>query len=369
MKVCIIGGGNIGTAMAAIIAERGHEVIIKTGKPERWSKNIIYTDSETGDCFSADLNLITDKAEDAASADVIFITVPSFSLKNVIEEIKPYIKPETAIGIIPGTGGVEFILHPLIKEGFTIFGFDRVPCISRVTEYGKKVSASKKKSVRLAAFNCPDKKVLCNKMFDLLGVECLELENYLTVTFTPSNPILHTTRLYAMYQGAAPSYSWPENIPFYESWDNLSSEMLIKCDNELQGLCKKIDGLDLTGVIPLTIHYESPTVEAMTNKISHIPAFKGISSPMLQQDGKYVLDLNSRYFTEDFPYGLCIIKGFAEIFDYAVPNIDKVLKWYQDISGKVYETETGFDGPDLKNTAVPQLYGIKTPEDVYSLYK
>lgn len=369
MKVSIIGGGNIGTAMAAIIAQRGHDVIIKTGKPERWSKTIVYTDSENGETFSAQLSLITDKAKEAAEADVIFITVPSFSLKSIADELKPYLKKKTAVGIIPGTGGAEFILHPLIKEGYTVFGFDRVPCISRVTEYGKKVNASKKKSVRLAAFNCPDKAELCNKMFELLGVECFELANYLTVTFTPSNPILHTTRLYAMYQGAAPEYSWPENVPFYESWDNLSSEMLIKCDDELQGLCKKIDGLDLTGVIPLTIHYESPTVEAMTNKISNIPAFKGITSPMVEVNGRYILDLNSRYFTEDFPYGLCIIKGFAEIFDYPVPNIDKVLKWYQDISGKVYETETGFNGPDLKDTAVPQLYAIKTPEDVYDLYK
>jgi len=36
---------------------------------------------------------------------------------------------------------------------------------------------------------------------------------------TPSNPILHTARLYALYQQAAPTYCWDHHVPFYEAWD------------------------------------------------------------------------------------------------------------------------------------------------------
>ena len=49
-----------------------------------------------------------------------------------------------------------------------------------------------------------------------------------------------------------PSHTRESNIPFYEDWDDLSSEMLIACDQELQNLCKSIEGLNLSSVIPLT---------------------------------------------------------------------------------------------------------------------
>lgn len=49
MKVTIIGGGNLGTLMAATFAYRGHEVTIRTSKPEKFSKVSItfQTDSQT----------------------------------------------------------------------------------------------------------------------------------------------------------------------------------------------------------------------------------------------------------------------------------------------------------------------------------
>ena len=318
--------------------------------------------------FFATPECITDQADVVANMDMILITTPSFALKHTLDEIISYCKRSTPIGVIPGTGGVEFIAKKLIENDFTIFGTDRVPCIARVTTYGKQVSAEKKSSVRLCAFPQTKTLSLCRMIADLWGLECTPLENYLTVTLTPSNPILHTTRLYALYQKAAPSHTWESNIPFYEDWDDLSSEMLIACDQELQNLCKSIEGLNLSSVIPLTNHYESYSTEAMTRKISGIAAFKNIPSPMIIKDGQYILDLKSRYFTEDFPYGLCIIKGFAEIFSCNTPQIDKVLKWYQHISGHVYFTNTGFNGKDLRYTAIPQNFGIQTETDVYNRY-
>lgn len=40
MKICIVGGGNLGTAMAAEFASKNHAVNILTSKPESWQKNI-----------------------------------------------------------------------------------------------------------------------------------------------------------------------------------------------------------------------------------------------------------------------------------------------------------------------------------------
>ena len=40
MKICIVGGGNLGTSMAADFASKGHSVSILTSRPQDWQKNI-----------------------------------------------------------------------------------------------------------------------------------------------------------------------------------------------------------------------------------------------------------------------------------------------------------------------------------------
>lgn len=368
MKICVIGGGNIGTAIAAIMSHNGNDVFIKSSNPLDWSKKIEYVDSLKNATFKATIKAVTDNPEAVKGMDLVFITVPSFLLKKVIDDISPYLSKHTAIGVVPGTGGVEFITKGLIDSGYTVFGFDRVPCISRLNSYGKSVVAMKKDSVRLAAFpalRTDELSILMQKLFD---IECYPLKNYLTVTLTPSNPILHTARLYALYQQASPNFNWDRNILFYEDWDMLSSKIMISCDEELQKICKAMPELQLDEVIPLVIHYESPDAEVMTKKISGIKAFKGITSPMIEKEGRYVMDYESRYFTEDFPYGLCIIKSFANILSVPVPTIDLILQWFEKISGKEYYTKDGFNGKDLVDLAVPQNFGLFSKGQIIDFY-
>ena len=40
MRVCVIGGGNIGSVLAGDMAFRGYQVDLLTGKPESWSHEI-----------------------------------------------------------------------------------------------------------------------------------------------------------------------------------------------------------------------------------------------------------------------------------------------------------------------------------------
>jgi hypothetical protein len=48
---------------------------------------------------------------------------------------------------------------------------------------------------------------------------------------------------------------------------------------------------------------------------------------MRKTDGGYMPDFTSRYFTEDFPYGLQLIKDLALEHNLSTPVIDKVLEW------------------------------------------
>ena len=98
-------------------------------------------------------------------------------------------------------------------------------------------------------------------------------------------------------------------------------------DLEFQMLLRTI-GLR-EGCIPSVLnYYESYDAESLTKKISSIPAFQGISSPMvINKFGKYVPDFTSRYFTEDFPYGMRFIVEVANKYHLDLPKINHVYSW------------------------------------------
>ena len=130
-----------------------------------------------------------------------------------------------------------------------------------------------------------------------------------------------------MFNGYAPGVVYDHEILFYEEWDDAASEVLFRCDAELQALCRAIPE-DLSGVESLPSYYESPTPALMTRKIRSIPAFKGIKAPMRKVEGGWVPDFESRYFTADFPYGLNVIRRVATEYEVRTPMMDEIWGWY-----------------------------------------
>ena len=80
---------------------------------------------------------------------------------------------------------------------------------------------------------------------------------------------------------------------------------------------------------PILEYYESYDAQSLTNKLRSIPAFAGISSPMIKlpDNQGYIPDFNSRYFTEDIPYGMRYIVEVANNVKVEVPLIKKIYLW------------------------------------------
>lgn len=368
MKICIIGGGNVGTALAVMASSFGQaEVVMLTSAPGRWRQDITLIDSISGERTQGRLAYATsDCAQAVNGCDMVLVAQPSFLVANTLKTLAIHLKAPAMIGIIPGTGGAEYMARELLRNGHTLFGVDRVPCIARISEYGGTVKASYKQSVRICAVPAKGTAQAGRLLARLLPVKCVPIENYLTITLTPSNPILHTARLFALCKNHGEA-AWAVPPLFYQDWDDAASELLLQCDEELQRLCGALSGIPLD-VIPLRVHYEADTVQAMTRKLRSLPALKGIPCPVERVADGYALDLSSRYFVEDFPYGLCILKGFAAICGVPVPHMDLILRWYENIAGVQYFCGDSFCGPDLQKTGVPQNYGIHTIEDISHFY-
>ncbi len=342
MRVAVIGGGNIGTLMAAEMAYNGHDVVVYTSNPDCWNKSVEVYDSDSNYLFSGEIGMVTSSLDKAIrKAEIIFVTLPSHMFVDIAEQMYPYVTSNQAIGIVPGSGGAEFAFGRLISKGCTFFGLQRVHSIARIKERGKAVyMLGKKDMLHIGAVPASCANKMAEAMVDLLKIKCVTLKNYLCITLTPSNPILHTTRLYSMFKDYRPETFYPRNFLFYEEWTDDSSEVLFLCDKELQMLCKVIP-IDLTQVVSLPIYYESTTPQRLTKKIQSINAFKGLTSPMKAVDAdKWVPDFSSRYFTSDFSYGLKIILDLCELFSVDAPNIRRVWEWYVSVRPEL--NDSGF---------------------------
>lgn len=373
MNISIIGGGNLGTALAGEFATKGHRVILYSSRASLFNSRVTVVEDDRE--YLSEPFAVTDNLEyaiRAAQSPLIIITVPANGLKKIKDEMLLHIQTGSAILFMPGTGGVEYMFSEYVRRGIILLGLQRIPAVYRLIEPGKSVRISGRRKSGLFLGGIPSKAAgeYAPILAELFGMPCTALPNYLNVTLTPSNPILHTSRLYSMFMNYREGVFYHRNFLFYQEWDDSSSDVLLKCDGELQSLLRKIPELDLSYVKSLKEHYESNTKSEMTYKISHIRSFSGITSPMLEiEPGKWIPDFNSRYFTADFPYGLAIIKGLAVIFETAVPTIDTVLRWYCSVTKQEYYEGDIFSGRDLNCTGAPQKYGFTAKNDIVSIYE
>ena len=357
MNITIIGAGNIGTQFAIEFADKGHEVIMYTSKVRAMNSELCMLDENNIITKKGTLKKITDKLEDALKeAEYVIITYPAFMLEEISKQIFEYIKPGLKIGVIPGTGGAEFFFAEHIKKGVYFFGLQRVPSVARLVEDGKSVRVSgKRDKLHLAAIPSSAAGEIAELFQNVFEMKCVVLPNYLSVTLTPSNPILHTTRLKTLFNDYAPGKVYSKNPLFYQEWTDESSKLLLQCDAELQELCRVLEGIDLSEVRSLKKHYESETVEELTKKLQSIKSLQGLLSPMKEVEKGFVPDFESRYFTADFPYGLSIIYQLATIMGVSVPFIKETLEWYYLVTNST----------EKLNLAD---FGLSSQEDVYKFY-
>ena len=359
MRICVVGGGNIGTLLAAELAASGYDVIIFTSKPERWSKDIVVCDIHHNLIVRGHIQCITNNLSTALhDQKYIFVTYPSDIQATFAEQAAQYTKIGTKYVMLPGYGGTEFLMDPVLQKGAILIGFQRVHAISRLIKYGHSVCMrGKKSSLQMVTYSyhgC-DNQAIVDDMKDMFKLPVDILPNYLNVTFTPSNPVLHTSRLYSMFKDYHEGIHYPDNIAFYDSWNDFSSEVMIALDNEVQELCRSLNRLDLRYVKSLKEHYESPTVSAMTHKLTHIESFHGILSPMKKVKQGWVPDFSNRYFS-DFTYGLDLLQQFAHVCKLKVPVMDKIMAWYYNVSNA------------HKHTINLMQYNIQNKQDIFSKY-
>lgn len=294
-----------------------------SGKPERWCHDIKVTDIN-GKVYNGRIaKASADPAEVVAGCDIVLLCLPGFIIASTLERIKPFVG-EAVVGSIVSSTGFFFEAHRILGTGARLFGFQRTPFIARVEQYGSSAHLlGYKPKVYVAVENVSAREQFRLLVQRLWLTPTQLLDNFYQAALTNSNPILHTGRLYTMFCGRE-NEVFDHNILFYKEWTDEASQMLIDMDAEFFTL---LHHLGVGGIPTLLDYYESHDAASLTKKISGITAFQTILSPMKEVNGGWIVDFGSRYFTEDFPYGLAFIKRLCDAHSLAAPHIDRVMAW------------------------------------------
>lgn len=332
MKICICGGGNLGHVVAGFLAARKDCIVsLLTRRPAQWQQQLTVSTPD-GQQLSGRLDRIScEPAEVIADADLVLLCLPGYSIREVLLQIQPFLRVHTPVGSVVSSTGFFFEALKLLPSETPLFGFQRVPFIARTTVYGHSAALlGYKPQLSIAIERAEDKESLRAMIERLFNTPTQLLSNHYEVSLTNSNPLLHPARLYTLWKDWHEGVVYPQQPFFYEAWTEEASELLIAMDREFFQLLRVLPVRE--GSIPTILdYYESTDAASLTRKLCSIEAFKGILAPMKAVEGGFVPDFQSRYFTEDFPYGMRIIQQLARQHHVATPVIDKVLAWGMSI--------------------------------------
>lgn len=359
-NITVIGGGNFGSLLSAKFSQRNN-VVLYTSQPNEYTRELTVYQEDTDSYYHGKIIEITNDLEKAIqSAQWIFITYPPILFEAFAKQLLPLLRSGQHLVGVPGSSGFELFFRDALKCGCTITGLQRVHSVARIIERGKSVKESGvRNGLKCASLPRSFNEEAADFLSELYGIPVKPMDNYLNITLINSNPILHTSRLYSIFQDYETVHEYDSLPLFYEEWSLESSELMVAMDKELfqmiEILCSH--GFSIYEITTLLDHYESTNESEMTEKIRSIKSLQGLTTPFVKEDnGKLIPDFHSRYFTADFPLGLDILLSFSSVLHTDCPNMKTVSDWYHRIT----KTENNFE---LKS------FGIGNIDDLLKLYE
>lgn len=322
-RFLICGGGNIPHSLAAALT-RLEDVALLTRRPADWSSHV------NGNPYAVHP---TNDPRVAAEAEIIFIALPRFAIRETLEKIDPYLRAGQTLCFTPANDLIPELVDAYAKKGVDVACLQRVPYIARIEEYGRRVRLSPPRARHmLYARDHALWRELALKYFE---APAEFLNSPLTFVFNNSNPLLHPARLVVLFRDWR-HRTFTRNPLFYAEWTDESSELYIRADAEMHAVLKAADqtGACERDYESVLAHYGVASPAELTRKLRSIEGFKSITSPMRElPDATWLPDFTSRYFTEDI-VGTRAIQSLARLHAVPTPTIDALISQISTLSSE-----------------------------------
>lgn len=355
LNVLICGAGRTGHLNAVLFKQlEGVRVALLTGNTtladaHRAGGGAITALLPDGSSLQGRPDLVSCNAAEAArDADVVVVTVPAHARPALLRALAPCLPADKPVyvGAIPGFCGFDWLAEQALAQrpNAVIWGMKDVPHTAWDLQPGSSVRMGGGKSTLYIAAHAREapsaREALLGHLRRLYGSPVHLLDDYLEITLTPGNPIMHSSVVYGLVGPYGQWHGRPLNEPhcWWSECTELGAYFLERSDEESQALCKAVEhrfGVDLSSVKPL----KQEIVEAYGEQI-HDPstmlsvlrtnrAYDSILAPMVRsEDGRgWLIDRGSRAFHEDVAYGLALLVEMGRRLQLKLPHLEEIFRW------------------------------------------
>lgn len=380
VQITVCGGGNLGHVFAGLLSARGdvrvHWLVGSAEKAAQLSSTIAGAGGLTvlrreGNVVGMPHRISANAAEVVPGSQLVLLCLPSFVEPQVLQRLSPVLDEGALVASIPGPGGVQWAAKSILGRAgkrVVFCGLASIPWMCKVQEPGKSVRVLGTKTISgLVAHPWSSTAPALDVMSAVLGLPLVDIQNFLQVILNPSNQLLHPAIMFDLFDG------WDgrplaEPPLFYESVSQRAADLLEAMSGELQALKEAIlarrPQFDLSAVMPIDLAIlaaygaDIADTTSLRATIATNRSYAGIRTPMVAVDGGLAPNWQSRFFTEDIPYGLVVLRGIADLLGVKTPHIDRVMVWAQECMGGEYLVDGQLTGRDVPRSGAPQAYGI-----------
>jgi MFS family permease len=366
----------------AALGQDEFELVIPRGAALDGSK-VIQLDEDDVELVKSKPAQITDDPSVAKDVDLIVLVSSPLDHGKYLEALAPHMRPKTIVAAMPLRPDADHMFWTILgeKANTMVFcGYEALPWIIRITEWGKKACIIGTQDKILAAVvpqTAAGQALQILQSLDILGVRNVEAGRSVRSVFL-RNPayICHPGIMFGCWCPDAWDGKPVDSVPlFYSGMDGYTETVLLQMGSETQAICKRITELSQTSDLMDVPEMKEFMISAFASSIRDTSTLRSclqtnslyndVKHACLEADGGVVPDFQHSYLSEDVPIGLAFVKGLAQQYKIPTPTIDKVLAWAQRHLGLEIMVDGELNGRDLHQTCAPRALGITRQSPLY----
>ncbi len=340
MHLAILGAGAIGPASAALAVSRGHSAVLwsPSGAGTRGLNGLLQAEGMLEGAFPVAVADTLDQA--FTGADAVLLTVPAYALPPLLPRIAAAMPTSLPLLIAPAASLAPLAFARLRGPGAPVGAMATTPVTGRRLAPDRVRLAAIRAEAEMGALPsraAPEMAALAETLF---GNRWPIVPDALAAAFINTNPIAH----------AALALGNVTRIEKRETWGQYGLMTPAIC-RLMDALCAERDAL------AARFGHRLPSVADNLHRTNGVPLGPLHEMTAAIEHGRGVIagptDMETRYVTEDVPYGLAFYLALAAAMGQPMPVTEGTVAVLETMWGRGLRDNPLLDGLDL--TSLPDL--------------